>query len=164
MRRSVMVTRAKFNPDLKDLWFTSVMQVVINNLTMITVILTGAAVIRAARAGHRRAFSPVMPVVPARSWLPRRSWRTASSFCWPPGFRSLFVVQWWLKVAKSQDQSCCFSAARPFMRLHRRGPWHSSRHSRGHNGPVRAAGDPVLLVMMLLSGGTTPMAGLACST
>ena len=33
-----MVTQAKFNPNLKSSWFTSVMQI-INNLTMITVIL-----------------------------------------------------------------------------------------------------------------------------
>jgi ABC-2 type transport system permease protein len=40
-----VVVRAKFNPNLKSSWFASVMQV-INNLTLLTVILTGAALIR----------------------------------------------------------------------------------------------------------------------
>src|SRR5262249_11880709 len=45
-----VVTRAKFNPNLKSSWFSSVMQV-INNLTMLTVILTGAALIREREQG-----------------------------------------------------------------------------------------------------------------
>jgi ABC-2 type transport system permease protein len=40
-----IITRAKFNPNSKSSWFTSVGQIV-SNLTMITVMLSGAALIR----------------------------------------------------------------------------------------------------------------------
>ena len=59
-----IVTRAKFNPNLQSSWFSSVMQV-INNLTMLTVILTGAALIRERDHSHlfpialRRRTRPV---------------------------------------------------------------------------------------------------------
>ena len=62
-----MVTRAKFNPNLKSSWFSSVMQV-INNLTMLTVILTGAAFIREREQGTVEHLL-VMPVVPAEIML-----------------------------------------------------------------------------------------------
>ena len=44
------VIRAKFNPNLYTSWFSSVMQV-INNITMLAVILTGAALIREREQG-----------------------------------------------------------------------------------------------------------------
>jgi len=77
-----MVTRAKFNPNLKDLWFTSVMQV-INNLTMITVILTGAALIREREQGTVEHLL-VMPVVPAEIMLSKM----LAVECGPDGIRS----------------------------------------------------------------------------
>src|SRR5215471_15006376 len=45
-----VVIRAKFNPNLYANWFSSVMQVV-NNITMLAVILTGAALIREREQG-----------------------------------------------------------------------------------------------------------------
>src|SRR5262249_50099188 len=45
-----VVIRAKFNPNLYAYWFSSVMQVV-NNITMLAVILTGAALIREREQG-----------------------------------------------------------------------------------------------------------------
>jgi ABC-2 type transport system permease protein len=56
-----VVIRAKFNPNLYANWFSSVMQVV-NNITMLAVILTGAALIREREQGtvehllYRRAY------------------------------------------------------------------------------------------------------------
>ena len=38
------MTRAKFNPNLASAWFNTVMQI-INNITILSVILTGAALI-----------------------------------------------------------------------------------------------------------------------
>src|SRR5262249_40137069 len=61
------VTRAKFNPNLKSAWFTSVMQV-INNATMLTVILTGGALIREREQGTVEHLL-VMPVVPSEIML-----------------------------------------------------------------------------------------------
>jgi ABC-2 type transport system permease protein len=62
-----MVVRAKFNPNLKSSWFTAVMQV-INNLTLVTVILTGAALIREREQGTVEHLL-VMPVIPAEIML-----------------------------------------------------------------------------------------------
>lgn len=57
------VTRVVFNPNLQSHWFTSVMQV-ISNITMLSVLLTGAALIREREHGtieHLLAM-PVEPV------------------------------------------------------------------------------------------------------
>lgn len=45
-----LVTRAKFNPNLLDTWFLSVSQI-INNVTMLALILAGAAVVREREHG-----------------------------------------------------------------------------------------------------------------
>ena len=57
-----VVTHVKFNPNLYSFWFTSVMQV-INNITILAVILTGAALIREREHGTIEHLL-VMPVVP----------------------------------------------------------------------------------------------------
>ena len=57
-----LVTRARFNPTLKQAWFGSVMEV-INNVTMLSVILTGAALIREREHGTIEHLL-VMPVTP----------------------------------------------------------------------------------------------------
>ncbi len=65
------VFRVMFNPNLQSHWFTSVMQI-INNITMLSVILTGAALIRERERGtieHLLAM-PVTPndVMLAKIW------------------------------------------------------------------------------------------------
>ena len=62
-----VVIHAKFNPNLYAYWFSSVMQVV-NNITMLAVILTGAALIREREQGTVEHLL-VMPVVPAEIML-----------------------------------------------------------------------------------------------
>ena len=63
-----LVVRAAFNPNLKTAWFSAMTQV-INQITMLTVILTGAALIRereqgtvehlwSCRSCRRRSCSP----------------------------------------------------------------------------------------------------------
>src|SRR5690606_9634256 len=58
---------ASFNPTLASAWFTSVMQV-INNVTILTVILTGAALIREREHGTVEHLL-VMPVTPVEIML-----------------------------------------------------------------------------------------------
>src|SRR5512141_622462 len=58
----IFVVRVMFNPNLKSEWFTSVMQI-INNITMLSVILTGAALIREREHGTIEHLL-VMPVTP----------------------------------------------------------------------------------------------------
>jgi ABC-2 type transport system permease protein len=62
-----LVVRAKFNPNLKTAWFSAMTQV-INQITMLTVILTGAALIREREQGTVEHLL-VMPVVPTEIML-----------------------------------------------------------------------------------------------
>ena len=62
-----MVVRARFNPNLESAWFTPVMQV-INNITMLSVILAGAALIREREHGTLEHLL-VMPVTPLEIML-----------------------------------------------------------------------------------------------
>ncbi len=57
-----LVTRNRFNPNLTQGWFTSVMQLV-NNITMLAIILTGAALIRERESGTLEHLL-VLPVTP----------------------------------------------------------------------------------------------------
>jgi ABC-2 type transport system permease protein len=62
-----LVVRAKFNPNLQTAWFSAMTQV-INQITLLTVILTGAALIREREQGTVEHLL-VMPVVPAEIML-----------------------------------------------------------------------------------------------
>ena len=62
-----IVVRAKFNPNLQSHWFNSVMQI-IENITMLSVILCGAALIREREHGTIEHLL-VMPVTPAEIML-----------------------------------------------------------------------------------------------
>ena len=53
-RRVDLALRELFNPNLEQWWFGALTEI-INNVTMLAVILTGAALIREARARHDRA-------------------------------------------------------------------------------------------------------------
>ena len=58
-----LVVRTKFNPNLNSVWFSSVMQI-INNITILSVLLTGAALIREREHGTIEHLL-VMPVTPS---------------------------------------------------------------------------------------------------
>lgn len=58
-----LVVRSKFNPNLNSTWFSAVMQV-INNITILSVLLTGAALIREREHGTIEHLL-VMPVTPS---------------------------------------------------------------------------------------------------
>src|SRR5579883_934888 len=62
-----LVVRARFNPNLNTSWFSAMTQV-INQITLLTVILTGAALIREREQGTVEHLL-VMPVVPAEIML-----------------------------------------------------------------------------------------------
>ena len=62
-----LVVRARFNPSLNKTWFGGVMQI-INNVTMLSIILTGAALIREREHGTIEHLL-VMPVTPAQIML-----------------------------------------------------------------------------------------------
>jgi ABC-2 type transport system permease protein len=148
-----IVTHAKFNPNLKSSWFTAVMQI-INNLTMITVILTGAALIREREQGTVEHLL-VMPVV-APEIMISKILANGIVILAAAGLSLLFVVQWWLQVPIAGSTflflggSCfyIFTVAALGILLG------TVASTMGQFGLLSI---PVLLVMMLLSGGTTPM-------
>jgi ABC-2 type transport system permease protein len=74
-----LVTRARFNPALTQAWFGSVMEV-INNVTMLSVILTGAALIREREHGTIEHLL-VMPVTPGDIML-SKVWSMGLVYCW----------------------------------------------------------------------------------
>lgn len=148
-----IVTNAKFNPNFKSSWFTSVMQV-INNLTMLTVILTGAALIRERELGTVEHLL-VMPVVPAEIMLSKIV-ANGIVILLAAGVSLLLVVQWWLQVPIAGSTllflggSCfyVFTVAALGILLG------TVAATMGQFGLLAI---PVLLVMMLLSGATTPL-------
>jgi ABC-2 type transport system permease protein len=147
------VTRAKFNPNFNSSWFTSVMQI-INNLTMLAVILTGAALIREREQGTVEHLL-VMPVVPAEIML-SKILANGIVILVATGISLLLVVQWWLQVPVAGSVllflggSCfyVFTVAALGILLG------TIASTMGQFGLLAI---PVLLVMMLLSGSTTPM-------
>jgi len=147
------VTKVKFNPNLKSSWFTSVMQI-ISNLTMITVMLTGAALIREREQGTVEHLL-VMPVVPVEIML-SKILANGIIIVASAGLSLLLVVQWWLQVPITGSillflgGSCfyVFSVAALGIAL---GTIASTMAQFG------LLSIPVLLVMMLLSGSTTPL-------
>jgi len=147
------VITAKFNPNLKSSWFTSVMQIV-SNLTMITVLLTGAALIREREQGTVEHLL-VMPVVPAEIML-SKILANGIVIVVAAGLSLLLVVQWWLQVPITGSTllflggSCfyVFTVAALGIALG------TVAATMAQFGLLTI---PVLLVMMLLSGSTTPM-------
>jgi ABC-2 type transport system permease protein len=144
---------AKFNPNLYTSWFSSVMQV-INNITMLAVILTGAALIREREQGTVEHLL-VMPVVPAEIMLAKII-ANGLVILIAASLSLSFVIQWWLKVPIAGSLSLflaggalyAFTVAALGILLG------TQTSSMGQFGLLAI---PVLVVMQLLSGGATPM-------
>ena len=88
-----LIVRAAFNPNLKTAWFSAMTQV-INQITLLTVILTGAALIREREQGTVEHLL-VMPVVPAEIMLAKML--ANGLVILVAAMLSLqFVVHWWI--------------------------------------------------------------------
>jgi ABC-2 type transport system permease protein len=148
-----MVTQVKFNPNLTSRWFTSVMGIV-SNLTMITVMLTGAALIREREQGTVEHLL-VMPVVPTEIML-SKILANGVVIVVSAAISLALVVEWWLQVPVAGSRllflagACVyvFTVAALGIAL---GTIASTMAQFG------LLSIPVLLVMMLLSGSTTPL-------
>jgi ABC-2 type transport system permease protein len=148
-----VVINAKFNPNLYASWFSSVMQV-INNITMLAVILTGAALIREREQGTVEHLL-VMPVVPAEIMLAKII-ANGLVVLIAAGLSLSLVIQWWLKVPIAGSLSLflaggalyAFTVAALGILLG------TQTSTMGQFGLLAI---PVLVVMQLLSGGATPM-------
>ena len=132
-----MVTKVKFNPNLKSSWFTSVMQI-ISNLTMITVMLTGAALIREREQGTVEHLL-VMPVVPTEIML-SKILANGVVIVVSTAISLAFVVEWWLQVPVAGSRllflggACVYVFTVAALGI-------AARHHRINDGPVRPAVD-----------------------
>ncbi|MDD3483808.1 ABC transporter permease [Azovibrio restrictus] len=90
-----LVTRVRFNPNLKGFWFGGVMEV-INNLTLLTIILVGAAFIREREHGTLEHLL-VMPLKPLEIML-AKIWANGVAVLLGAGFALTVVIQYLLKV------------------------------------------------------------------
>lgn len=90
-----LVLRARFNPQLDKMWFGSLMQI-INDVTMLAVILTGAALIREREHGTIEHLL-VMPVTPTEIML-AKVWSMGLVVLLAAAGSLVFVVQGVLQV------------------------------------------------------------------
>lgn len=90
-----LAVRVQFNPNLTRSWFGSVMEV-INQITMLSIILTGAALIREREHGTIEHLL-VMPVTPLQIML-AKVWSMGLVVLVATTLSLLLVVQGWLQV------------------------------------------------------------------
>lgn len=90
-----LALRVRFNPALTQSWFGSVMKI-IDNVTMLAIILAGAALIREREHGTIEHLL-VMPVTPAEVML-AKVWSTGLVVFLGTAFSLQFIVQGLLKV------------------------------------------------------------------
>ena len=88
-----LVVRAAFNPNLKTAWFSAMTQV-INQITMLTVILTGAALIREREQGTVEHLL-VMPIVAPEIMLAKMI-ANGLVILVAATLSIQFVVHWWI--------------------------------------------------------------------
>ncbi|UTD28749.1 ABC transporter permease [Bradyrhizobium sp. WD16] len=148
-----LVVRARFNPNLKTAWFSAVTQV-INDVTMLTVILTGAALIREREQGTVEHLL-VMPVVPAEIMIAKML--ANGLVILVAALLSLrFVVQWWLGVPIAGSPvlfiggACLYALVVAALGI----MLGTLATTMGQFGLLAM---PVLMVTQLLSGSSTPM-------
>jgi ABC-2 type transport system permease protein len=90
-----LALRARFNPNLDQIWFGGLMEI-INNVTMLSIILTGAALIREREHGTIEHLL-VMPVTPVEIML-AKIWSMSLVVLLSAAFSLVFIVQGILKV------------------------------------------------------------------
>ena len=148
-----VVIHAKFNPNLYAYWFSSVMQVV-NNITMLAVILTGAALIREREQGTVEHLL-VMPVVPAEIMLSKII-ANGLVILIAATLSLNLVVEWWLKVPIAGSLILFVAGATLYaLTVAALGILLGTIATTMGQFALLAA--PILLIMQLLSGGATPM-------
>ncbi|SDU18572.1 ABC-2 type transport system permease protein [Verrucomicrobium sp. GAS474] len=90
-----LALRVRFNPNLEEAWFGSLMEI-INNVTMLSIILTGAALIREREHGTIEHLL-VMPITPAEIML-AKIWAMGLVVLLAAALSLIFVVQGVLRV------------------------------------------------------------------
>lgn len=148
-----LVTRARFNPNLQSAWFTAVMQL-INNVTMLGVILVGAAVMRERERGTLEHLL-VMPLRPSEIMM-AKIWANGLVILAATLLSLRVVVEGMLQVPVAGSPLLFASGATIYL---------ASVTALGillatltRSMPQFALLTiPVIIVMNLLSGGSTPL-------
>lgn len=147
-----LALRARFNPGLEPAWFGSLMQI-INNVTMLSIILTGAALIREREHGTIEHLL-VMPVTPLEIML-AKVWSMGVVVLLAAAISLTFIVRGLLQVPVQGSVGLFLTGAA----LHL-----FATTSMGIFLATLARSMPqfgmlmvlVLLPLQMLSGGTTP--------
>lgn len=148
-----LVVRAMFNPNLDSSWFNAVMQV-INNVTILSVLLTGAALIREREHGTIEHLL-VMPVKPSEIML-AKIWANGLAIVVAAVLSLVFVVQLLLGVPIHGSIALfVFGALIYMISVTGLGILIATFTTSMPQFGLLAL--PVLVIMNLLSGSTTPM-------
>lgn len=148
-----LVVRTLFNPNRNTVWFSSVMQV-INNITILSVLLTGAALIREREHGTIEHLL-VMPVTPSEIMV-AKIWANGLAIIVAAILSILLVVQLLLGVPVAGSIPLfILGAALYLVSVTGLGILLATFTTSMPQFGLLAL--PVLVVMNLLSGSTTPM-------
>ncbi|WEK51849.1 MAG: ABC transporter permease [Candidatus Kaistia colombiensis] len=148
-----LVMRAAFNPNLNSVWFGSLMQVM-NNITMLTLILSGAALIRERERGTVEHLL-VMPVVASQIVL-AKILANALVIVVAATLSLIFVVQGLLNVP-IQGSLPLFLLGTTIYTLSIASMGILLATFSTSMAQFGLLAIPVLIVLNLLSGGATPM-------
>jgi ABC-2 type transport system permease protein len=148
-----LITRAKFNPNLTETWFLGVSQI-INNITMLAIILSGAAVVREREHGTIEHLL-VMPLTPSDIML-AKVWSSALVIVVVSTLSLRFVVQGMLDVPIAGSIPLFMAGAGIYMfSVASLGIFLATiARSMPQFGLLALPG---FLVLNMLSGGTTPL-------
>jgi ABC-2 type transport system permease protein len=148
-----VVVRAKFNPNLTSQWFSAVMAL-INNISVVAVILTGAALLREREHGTIEHLL-VMPVRPTEIML-AKIWANGLVIVVASILSLLLVVHWLLDVPIQGSIALFVVGAVVYQfSVTALGILLASFSASMPQFGLLAI--PVLVIMYLLSGGTTPL-------
>ena len=148
-----LIIRAQFNPNLKSSWFLAVMQL-INNITLLAIILTGAALIREREHGTIEHLL-VMPLRPAEIML-AKIWANGLVIVVAAVLSLYAVVQGWLQVPIAGSIPLFVAGTVIYLfSVTALGIFLATLTRSMPQFGLLAI--PVFMVMNLLSGGTTPL-------
>ncbi|NOZ66443.1 MAG: ABC transporter permease [Alphaproteobacteria bacterium] len=148
--------RTKFNPNLQSSWFMSVMQVV-SNITMLSLILSGAAVIRERERGTIEHLL-VMPVTPGEIML-AKIWANGAAILLAVTVSLYTVVQGVLAVKITGSIPLFLLGTALFLYAMTALGIMLSTFARSMPQFALLA-IPFFVVMNMLSGGTSPLEGM----
>lgn len=148
-----VVERARFNPNLNSTWFMAVMQI-INNVTVLAMILTGAALIREREHGTIEHLL-VMPVTSAEIMI-SKVWANGTIIIIAASLSLLLVVEGFLQVPIAGSKALFIAGAILYLfSITSLGILLAT--IAGSMPQFGLLAIPVFIVMNLLSGSTTPL-------